>query len=257
METVDVYFNNTNLNTLAGVKIYNFNVTDLPKRNLTASKLARADRSLLTSAEYADKTIYVYGFIGGADHATRQLNLDRLKGLVQDIEGIIRVPQGDTDVEYTGTLDGFSKDPTGPSLGFALQFQCSNPIGRDAVGRELFAPVTITTATLTKTFTVEGSFKASPRFSFVINSITGGSTNKSISLLNASTNKGVKVTRNWLAGDILSINSDTFEIVINGATQDFSGQFPTFLPGGRTLQYIDDFTTRDVTMSSIYTRQYS
>lgn len=258
MYTTDAFFNNYNLNDLPGVRITSYDVSELPSRNLTSNKLARANRSVLTSAEYASKTVSITGYVGGATgFPEAQLNFDRLKGRVQDFEGLIRVTQGDTDVEYTGTLNGISKEMVGPNYKFTLSFQCSNPIGRDAVGRALFAPTTVTTATLTKSFTVEGSFIASPRFTLLFTSITGGSPNKSVSLLNAATNKGIRITRAWASGDILSVNSDTFEVVINGTSTDFDGQFPTFYPGGRALQYIDDFSARTATLSGLYTRQYS
>lgn len=258
MYTTSAYFNNLDLNTLPGVRIVNYNVTELPSRVLTANKLARANRSILTSAEYSEKTITITGYVGGADINEVQLNYDRMKGRVQDFEGLIRVQQGDTEVEYTGTLNAISKEGFGgPNIKFTLEFKCSNPIGRDAVGTTLFAPVNITTATQTVTFTVNGSFIATPRFTLVLTSISGGSPDKSISILNAATNKGIKVTRNWTSGDILAINSDTMEIIVNGISVDFSGQFPTFFPGSRTLQYIDDFSSRDITLSSIYTKQYA
>lgn len=257
MYVVDVFFNNLNLNSLAGVKVVNHDASQMPSRTLTANKLARSNRSVLTSAEYVSKPVMVMGFVGGADYDTIQLNFDRLKSRVQDFEGLIRIRQGDTDVEYTGTLNGLTKDMVGPNIRFTLQFQCSNPIGRDAVGHTLFSPLTITTSTLTQAFTVEGSFIASPRFTFNFTSITGGSPNKSVSLLNAATNKGIKITRAWTTGDILAINSDTYEVIVNGTAVDFDGQFPTFYPGGRALQYIDDFSARSVTLSSVYTRQYS
>lgn len=256
MYNTPAYFNNFDLNGLAGVKIVNYNVSDMPSRTLNSSKLARANRSLLTSAEYATKTITITGFIGGSTTAILYANFNRLKGHLQDIEGIVRVSIGGSDVEYIGTLNGISKSFVGENINFTLSFLCSNPIGRDAVGSELFAPTNITSATLTKSFTVDGSFAATPRFHFVITSVTGGTT-KSITLLNAASLKGIRVTRTWANGDILDINSDTFEVVVNGASIDFVGQFPTFLPGGRTLQYIDDFTTRDITLSTIYTRQYA
>ena len=256
MFNTDVYYNNFNLSTLPGVKIVNYNVTDMPSRKLNSSKLARANKSLLTSAEYESKQITVTGFVGGDTYDIQQLNFDRLKGYLQDIEGIVRVKQGDTEVEYIGTLNGISKEHLGPNLGITLSFLCSNPIGRDSVGRALFAPVVITSSTLTKSFTVDGSFIATPRFNFVVTAVTGGTT-KHLSLLNASTGKGIRVTRTFTAGDIIDINSDTMEVIVNGVSIDFEGQFPTFLPGARTLQYIDDFTTRSVTMSAIYTRQYS
>lgn len=257
MYTTSVYFNNVNLNSIPGVKAYNYNTNDLPARNLTMSKLARRDKSLLTSAEYSSKNIYIYVFVGGDTADEIQANFDTLKGYIQEPEGVIRVNQGGDEVEYVGTLNGITdKKYVGPTLSFTLQFVCADPIGKDAVGRELFDTTVITSSTYTKNFTVEGSFAASPRFSLTYSSITSG-TNKSISILNASTGKGIKITRNFSSGDIVTINSDTFEVIVNGAPTDFQGQFPTFLPGSRSLQYIDDFSARSVSLSSTYTRQYS
>ena len=192
MHTTNAYFNNYNLNELPGVRIVSYDTGELPDRILTDNKLARANRSLLTSAEYSSKNVSITGYVGGTDFPETQLNYDRLKGRVQDFEGLIRVSQGDTDVEYTGTLNQITKELVGPNIKFTLIFKCSNPIGRDSVGRTLFAPVNITTATLTLPFTVEGSFIATPRFTFVFTAITGG-TAKTVTLLNAATNKGIKV----------------------------------------------------------------
>lgn len=256
MFSTSVYFNNYDLNTLPGVKVVDYDVDSMPRRNLNSSKLARANKSLLTSAEYSDKTVVIAGFVGGDDWRERQTNFNRLKGYVQDIEGIIRVDYGDSEIEYIGTLNAITKEIIGPNLAFKLSFFCSNPIGRDSTGQQLFAPTVITSSTLTKSFTVDGSFEASPRFNFVITSVSGA-TNKSLSILNAASSKGIRVTRTWANGDILDVNSDSMEVIVNGESIDFEGQFPKFLPGTRSLQYVDDFSTRNITMSSIYTRQYS
>lgn len=256
MFNTSVYFNNFNLGSLQGVYIVNYNVTDMPARNLNISKLARRNRSLLTSAEYAQKDVTVEGFVGGDNWIVQQQNFDRLKSHIQDVEGIIRVVQGTSAVEYTGTLNGISKNRLGPNLGFTLTFKCANPIGRDFSSQSLFTPTTITTSTISKPLLIEGTFDAEPRFNITINSVTGG-TNKSISLLNAATGKGIKITRNYVAGDIISIASDTMEVVANTQLADFKGQFPQFPPGARTLQYIDDFTARNVTITATYNRRYA
>lgn len=256
MFDVEVYWNNFNLTSLPGVKIVNYNVTDMPKRDLNNSKLARANRSILTSAEYSEKSVTVSGFIGGEDYIELQDNFDRLKGVIQDVEGIIRVQQGSKTVEYVGTLNGVTKAHLGPNYEFTLQFTCSNPIGSHYSTFELFPPQTITTATLLKSIVVEGTFIAEPRYTITVNSVTGG-TNKTITLLNGGTGKGIKVTRNWVNGDMVSITADSMQVIANTQDEDFSGQFPTFLPGNRTLQYIDDFSSRNITLSAVYNPRYS
>lgn len=256
MFNIAVYYNNFNLASLPGVKIVNYNVTDLPNRALNNAKLARSNKSILTSAEYSDKTVTITGFIGGDDWIQQQDNFDGLKARVQDVEGIVRVQQGSKSVEYTGTLNAITKEWGGPSLGFTLQFVCSDPIGKDFTTVPLFSPLTITTATLLQSIVVEGTFIAEPRYTITVNAVTGG-TNKTITLLNSGTGKGIKITRNWVPGDVVSVASDTLEVLSNSQLSDFSGQFPTFLPGARALQYIDDFSTRNITLTATYNRKYS
>lgn len=256
MFDIAVFYNNFNLTSIPGVKIVNYNVTDMPSRILNNSKLARSNRSVLTSAEYTSKRIFITGFVGGNNWQAQMDNFDALKAKVQDVEGVIRVQQGTKSVEYVGTLNGMSKTFNGPSLGFTFEFLCSDPIGKASTGSTLIPPTVITTSSANLSLNIGGSFRAEPRFSMTINSVTDG-TDKSISLINAATGKGIKVTRDWIAGDIIEINSDTMEVVVNTELIDFSGQFPTFLPGTRTLQYIDDFTTRNVTISAVYIKRYA
>lgn len=256
MFNIAVYYNNFNLASLPGVRIVDYDTTSMPNRVLSSSKLARANRSIMTSAEYSNKTVTVSGFIGGDNWQEQQDNFDRLKSYLQEPEGIVRITQGTKTLEYKGTLNGISRERHGNNMSITLEFMCSDPIGKDATTIQLFEPQNIITATFTKSLVVDGSFIAEPRYTITINSVTGG-TNKTVSLLNAATGKGIKITRDWTAGDIVSVYSDTMEVVANAVVIDFKGQFPTFFPGARTLQYIDDFTARDVTLAAIYNRKYS
>lgn len=255
MYTTDVFFNGYNLNDLDGVYVYNYDVINLPARNLTISKLARADRSLLTSAEYASKDIAIFGYVGGSTADIIQSNFDRLKALVQEPESVVRVNQGGVQVEYTGTLNGITKEYTGPSLGFSLQFRCSDPIGRSTTLDTLLSSTSITTSSFSQILSIGGSSTAFPRFTIVFDSVTDG-TNKAVTLTDAVTGNGIQITRTWTNGDILSIYSDTFEALVNGSPIDFAGQFPKFPPGMRTLQYTDELTARTASISATYVKRY-
>jgi len=254
--STSAYWNNFDLNSLTGVRVITYNVTDMPSRTLNTSKLARSNRSLLTSAEYSDKTVTVSGLIGGANAIEQQDAFDNLKARIQEAEGILRVQQGSKTVEYTGTLNGITKTQQDQNLEFSLEFKCADPIGKDYTTIAFFTTQTITTATLTMPITVDGSFLAEPRLTITVNAVTGTAPN-TIQILNAETGKGIKITRTWTAGDIVTISSDSLEVTVNSALVDFKGQFPTFLPGSRSLQYIDDFTTRNITLSGTYQRNYA
>lgn len=253
--TADVTFNSTNLNNLPGVSIVSYDVTLLPSRALTKSKVARANFSVLTSAEYSDKTITVTGYVGGDTFEDTMENYGKLRGFVQDTEAVLKVRYGGEDVEWIATLNGLSSTPVGPNFKFVLTFLCSNPIGKSISVNDLFPSTNITTSSKIITFNVEGSFYAKPLFTITLTDITDG-TDKSINIVDSVTNRGIRITNDFADGDIISIDSDTFQVVKNAAPIDFSGEFPKFLPGIRSIQYVDDFTDRDITLDATYRKTY-
>jgi len=253
--TTSVFYNGVDLNTLPGVNVTNYDVTELPTRNLTVSKLARRNRSVLTSAEYSSKIVFVYGYIGAETINELQEDFITLKAFVQPIEGAIRVQQGEQQIEYTGTLNAISKEWVGKNIKFTLQFNCSDPIGRAVAPANMFAPKSITTTSATQAFVVEGSAPALPRITVNFQSVTTG-TDKTVSLINSSTGKGIRITADFVSTDILSVYSDTFEVLLNSVAIDFEGTFPQFDPGASTLQYIDNFGSRNATLTATYIKQY-
>jgi len=255
MYNTPVYFNNFNLSSLQGVRIYNHDFSNMPSRELKSNKIARADKSILTSAEYKDKPVYIYGGVGGATKQEIDQNFDRLKGVVQVNEGVLMIEQGGENVEYTGTLQGIEKQYFGKTLKFTLTFLCSNPIGA-ATATDTLLNVTNTLVTNTWLLNIEGSFKAEPYFTITITSGSGFTT-KTISLLNGANGQGIRVTRTWSAGDVLVVDSANRVLTVNAVAVDYQGTFPSFFPGARSFQYIDDFTTRNVSINITYNKQYA
>jgi hypothetical protein len=250
-----VYYNNFNLSGLPGIAVYNHNFISMPARNLNRAKLARADRSILTSAEYSEKTITVTGIATGDTKNEIEGNFETLKGVLQVPEGIIRVEQAGQQVEYTGTLSAFSTEFLGKHLKFTLSFLCSNPIGRSRLTSTLLDEVT-SSASYTHSITVEGSYKALPIIRITFSALTGG-TNKTVQVLNADTGQGISITRDWTAGEILTVDSFNKRVEVDDADVDYGGVFPSFYPGLRSFQYIDDLTTRTVAIEITYNKQYA
>ena len=250
-----VYVNNFDLSTLAGVAVFDYNVIEMASRNLTRSKLARADKSVLTSAEYVEKTITLTGIVSGPDKDTIETRFTALKGIVQAPEEVIRITYSQDDVEFTGTLQSSSFQWFGKHLKFTLTFLCSNPIGSARLTTNALTQ-TNTAASVTYQMTIGGSSKALPVITMTFDSLTGG-TAKTVQVYNPATGQGISVTRNWTAGDILTIDSFEKTVTVGSTTVDYGGVFPSFLPGARELQYIDDLTTRSVDIVVDYKKQYA
>lgn len=251
-----VFINNFNLSNLPGVAVYNHNFITTPSRNLNRAKLARADRSLLTSAEYTEKTITIEGIVAGSNKNDTELKFETLKGVLQIPESIIRVEQGGLQVEYTGTMNGVTQEYMGRHLKFVISMLCSNPIGRSRLTTTLLT-ASNENPTYTHSLNVEGSYKALPIIKVTLSSLVDASPNKKIQVLNADTTQGISVTRNWSNGDILTVDSFNKLVEVNDSGVDYDGVFPTFFPGLRSFEYIDDFTDRVADIEITYNKQFA
>lgn len=250
-----VYFDNFDLSTISSVDIYNYQAISSPDRDLAINKLARADKSVLTTAEYSEKEITVEGKICGTDRQDTEATYAQLKAYVQQPNKILKLSQSNEDIEWTATLNGTIDEWFGDWLKFTLVFTCTDPIGRAADSTDLISSTNITGTAQDIAMVVGGSFKADPVFTVTVNTVTGG-TNKEISIKNAQTGQGIAITRDWIDGDELLVNSYTKVVEVNGAVADYTGIYPIFYPGARTLTYVDQLTTRDVDISATYQKRY-
>lgn len=256
MYSTSCYFNGFDLNTIDGVTIYNYSSIDLPDRTLFDNKIARADKTLLTSAEYTTKEVAVYGRIAGTDKDTREQILDTLKGYIQEPNKTLKLSQSGTNIEWTATLQDMDLKQYGPWLKFVLIFKATDPIGKDEDVATALNVSGITSATSTQSMTIAGSYKANPTITFTLTAVTGG-TSQSVSIGNAEIGQALTVTRDWTAGDIMTIDCENYIVSVNGVEVDYSGLFPYFYPGNRSISYVDTFSTRTVGIVVNYYKKYS
>lgn len=244
MQSYEVSFNDNRINEVPGVWLYNYNATDLPTRDINLHKLARRSLSIITSSEYSQKSIPVMMKVCSGNRQETEATLTQVKGLLQPQNGSLEVIQSGILVRYTATMNEFNIEWDGSNAYVQIVFIASTPIAT-AVEDELVATMNVTTTTGNITFTVGGSYVAEPFISVVINSVTGG-TGQSISLFNALNNQGITITQDFVAGDIIEIDSAQMQVLRNGGEIDFEGIFPTFSPGSQQLGYSDTFTARNV-----------
>jgi hypothetical protein len=141
------------------------------------------------------------------------------------------------------------------TAGFTVQLLSPDGMGWDLESRALIESANTSLSNATFAFNVGGSYKTDPTITLTINTITGG-TDKTITLANAESLRSVAVRRNWIAGDVLEIDTLKGTVLVNGGAQDFTGQLLSFEPGVAGLTYLDDFTARDVTITASYTRRW-
>lgn len=254
LEQYQVTFEGNRLDLVPGVDLYNYDFTTLPLRDIKIHKIARRSLSIITSAEYTQKSIPVWMDICSGTRQETEATVTDIKALLQPQNGVLQVLQSGLQVQYTATMNEFIVEWNGTHAYAQIVFLASTPIGTASSSDQLVGITGSTTSSASSTFTVEGSAIAEPYITVVVNSVTGG-TGQQITLVNASTNQGITVEANWVSGDILEVDSKNMVVRINGGLVDFTGMFPMFPPGSQQLTYTDSFTTRNVNITMTYNQR--
>lgn len=219
----------------------------------------RANRpgGVLVESSYGTKPITIEGYYDGDDIVDAQNMYDTLSQAVNRQERLLVVPHAGGTRSFTATPENVViKEPNGLNrLEFSIEFVVPEGSSTSDADTTLIASTVITTATSTIPISVLGSVVARPKFTLTFTSVSGG-TAGTVSLRNARDFIGVSITHDWVTGDILTVDSDNFEIFINGVKTEPTGRFPTFQNGTGSVYYSDTFTTRSVTLSATYKARY-
>lgn len=239
-----------------GVTVTATDVYSAPTNSIQADELAERDGALIVKQQFQKKMFKVEGLIRKSTRLELEQTLDSFKlAMSKKNQGF--------DVDYAGGIRRYlasvqnniisSRGIT--SVGFSIEFLSPDGMGWDLDSTVLISPTAVTSSNQTVSLNVGGTYKADPLVKVTIGAITGG-TSKTITLSNAATLRSIAVTRTWVAGDVLEIDTLKGSVLVNGAAHDFSGQLLSFEPGDGGLGYLDDFTTRTVTINGSYTRRW-
>lgn len=247
-----VKFNGRDLSVISGADLHYHNFGKLPEREVKLNKIARRDKSIVTSAEYSSKEVSIFMEICGDTRQGSENIITQLKAILQPQNQQLTVEVGGSEVEYVATMNQFNIEWKAYHAYIEIVFVCSDPIGKYTTEQTMLnqTGITVSTANYDLLY-VEGSATAYPYIVVTINTLTGG-TSKSVTILNASTYQGMTVTRSWSANDILEIDSEAMVVTVNDEVVDFTGMFPEFPAGTQQVTYIDDFDARNVDLVMTY-----
>lgn len=229
----------------------------MPRRDLIISDIARTSKSKVNSAFYKEKLITVSCSITRATRALAEQSFDSLMVLLQGLEKAMIINQSGDTRRYTCTLQDCQFTVSGGSyLEFDLIFECSDRFGYDIATKLLLQITNFTSGQKTDTIQIEGSAPWQvPIFTLTYSVVTTG-TNKAVRIGNGSTGQVVVITRNWVAGDVLIINTLTGSVTVNGVEVLAIGALPEFAQGVGYVTYSDDFTARTFSMTVNYNRRW-
>jgi hypothetical protein len=252
-----ILFNGTDLTALPGVSFTYRDIHDLANRNLNSVHLARKDGMSQVSAEYANKTIQLTGFITGTDRGAMEQARDGLLAVVTPRLGNLDIPMAGSTRRFVATLANFTlTDKEGGAFDvFTLTFDCVNPFSSDTTATAI-GPQTITTASATIAFTPGGSFYAQPQLTLTYNSL-GPNTTDLVTLSNPLINAQLVIERTFTVGDVMVVDFLNRTVTVNGTAVDYQGAFTIWNAGvATTINYSDTFGSRSVVVSGSYYKRW-
>ncbi|GAA1053901.1 phage distal tail protein [Dietzia natronolimnaea] len=240
-----------------GIWVTSTDVYSSPESSIQADTLTQADGALVVQQRYRSKNYSIEGVI-------RRATVPQLEQAIDEFKMAMAVRNQAFDIDYAGGVRRYlsyantvtiSRNAHGTSARFVVSFLCPDGVGWDVNSSALLEPTGITASGATSPIHVGGTYKAQPTISVTINTITGG-TDRVITISNGTTLRGISVQRDWVAGDILEIDSLKMTVFVNNVAVDFTGQFPQWEAGPSSISYLDGFVARDVTLQVAYTRRW-
>lgn len=239
-----------------GVTVTDTNVYSSPPNKIQADKLAESDGALVVKQQYDSKTFTVEGYL-------RADTLTDLELLMDAFKAAMAVKNQAFDIDYAGGVRRYLASSqnvilaksSNTTAGFSVEFLSPDGVGWDVESTSLLTPTGITLSNVLSSITVGGTYQAEPLIEVTINTITGG-TDKTLTVSNGTSLRGLSVTRTWTAGDVLEIDTLTKSVYVNDIPVEFSGQFPRWMVGAGSIGYLDNFSARDITIEASYTRRW-
>lgn len=252
-----VTFNGTSLTSITGVTVLSTNPYLIPKRNVTFGQITRTNKSKVNSGFYSDRNIIVKVGISMPTRELMQQSLDSLMTILQPLDKLLVLNQGNTTRQYYATLMDAPVEKDGGSYQeLDLTFYCSDRFGYATIASNLKSIPTTTTSTVNYNITFTGSAEWQvPVITIVYSVITGG-TNANVIMGNNSVGQAVTINRTWTAGDSLVVDSYNKTVKVNGVDVVYTGAIPEFKVGIQNWYYSDAFTTRTFTGSITCVSRY-
>lgn len=254
----EVKFNNTLFTTIPNFTIYEVDHDTPPEERINIAELARKHGGKLYYRQKAPRRITITGYINTTSRSSYLSSRDALLKLLENEEATLEIPTENDFRTYTATAQStMFSDKGGGYASVIITFICADPFGYEKNARTIINGTTKTASpsTFSLSEAIGGTYETPPYITLTLIAVSGG-TGKYIDLSNPA-GDNIRITRNWVADDVLTIDMLNKTCKVNGSSVDFTGTFWDFSIGDNALTYSDNFTTsRKVGVIMTYRKRY-
>jgi len=255
--TDSILFDGVNLLSVAGWRTTGTDTYRYPKRDVKVLNLASSNDTATTSAFYAGRSINVRGVIARSSRELLDASITELKRILEKYNKTLELPiSGERRQFYKTTVTNIMITDVGG--GFAkidIELATTEPFNYEITSTTLLNVANLTSGNKSYPVTVDGSADQAPLITYTVDSFTTG-TNRTVTFNNPITGLSLSIERTWTAAEVMIIDCKNKTITINGVAIDATGNFPVWAKGAGFINYIDNFTARQVDILVTYIKRY-
>lgn len=224
----------------------------LPGRDNQLESLAGENGAVLVQSTLGGKTIVIEGYYIGDSIADAQAMYDTLASVFNRQDRTLIIPHANSTRKFIATPENIAiTQPKGLNrIIFSVEFVVPKSYA-EAEAETSLIDTTVTIPAESISFNIVGTAKTRPLINFDFTTVTGG-TAKTVSIRNANDLIGLDITRDFVSGDVIIVDTANFQLYINGTLTEPNGRFPSWQAGSGALYYSDTFSTRSVDITATY-----
>lgn len=229
-----------------------------PSRELITYKVPRNDGGRLNGNYYRERRVKVKGIIKAASRVLLEQAMDTFKRRMHAVEGnldlkvnseIRRIP---ATLQNSGEMFADRKGYHITYTPFQLEFLALDPFFHDM---DYSAETSENVTNLSFPITVEnlGTIYARPVITVIFEAATSVT---AFTFTNVTNGKSMLITRSFIVGDILVIDTEESTVTVNGVEVDYDGLFPTLDYGSNNCTLATTGSSVQYTSTISFKRSY-
>ena len=253
-----IYYDNKDLNDVAGLLITGYSTYTPPINNLNSFDVALDSKSVSVTRNEQSRKITIEGIIRTSDRIDLENSLDTLNRYIKKLNKILNVPLRGSRYEFRNTTyqNMVIRDVAGGMAKISVEFLAADPFSYATELSTALSTTNITSVPQSLVVNFEGNTEQLPIITINSFTLEPETSSKQITITNPVTTESITVNRVFTDAEVVIFNFDTREVTVDDVVVDYSGIFFGVDPDVTALTITDNFTSRDFDIKIEYYKRY-